>query len=105
MPDAGSTTFVTTGTSSEAAIAVPRRTASVGHAGVIRREELRDQQGPQQRASEALERAVYAYFRAVRSLGQTVVNTEDVAKALRVPLADVHVVIRAMKVKRAKPGR
>lgn len=40
-----------------------------------------------------IENAVYAYIQAVRTLGRTTINTEDIARALSVASADVEKVV------------
>lgn len=41
--------------------------------------------------------AVYAYIQAVRTLGRTTINTEEIAKALSLANAEVERVVEGMK--------
>lgn len=43
-----------------------------------------------------LEAAVYGHIRSVRNLGQTRVNSLDIARALSLPISDVEVALRRL---------
>ncbi len=54
------------------------------------------------RSKNDIEGAVFAYIQAVRALGQTSVNSVDIARALNLPLGEVE---KAMKGLRGKGVR
>lgn len=45
---------------------------------------------------KSVEAAVYGYTRSVRNLGQTRVNSLDIARALSLPISDVEVALRRL---------
>lgn len=55
--------------------------------------------------SESIESAVFAYIQARRHLGQTVINTADIAEALDVPRREVERAAANLKSKGVKPLR
>jgi hypothetical protein len=50
-------------------------------------------------SSRAAERAVYAYIRAVRTLGRTRIDTDEIAAALRLPVEQVNETLHALRKK------
>jgi hypothetical protein len=54
------------------------------------------------RASTNVQNAVYAYVRAMRSLGRTKVNTSEVAEALSLQVVEVNRAISSLKKKGIK---
>lgn len=49
------------------------------------------------RGSKSVENAVYAYIRAIRTLGRTTVNTIEIAAALSIPVSKVNAALDALK--------
>jgi hypothetical protein len=49
------------------------------------------------RSMAKIENAVYAHIRAIRALGQTSVNTSEVAAALSLPVGQVNSVLSSLK--------
>jgi len=49
------------------------------------------------RAAKSIENAVYAHIRAIRALGRTTINTNDIAAALSLPVAEVNHAISSLK--------
>ena len=49
-----------------------------------------------------IEAAVYAHIKALRALGRTTINTEEIATALSIPVASVNGVIAKLKEKGVK---
>jgi len=49
------------------------------------------------RANKSVESAVYAYMRAVRSLGRTKITTAEVADALSLSIRDVNSALSSLK--------
>jgi hypothetical protein len=50
-----------------------------------------------------VERAVYAYIQAVRALGKTKVETEEIARALGLGLSEVERTVKALRSRGVKP--
>jgi len=53
-------------------------------------------------AAKKVEGAVYAYIQAVRALGRTTIHTEEIAKALGLPVDRVDATLDALKKKGVK---
>jgi len=49
------------------------------------------------RGSKSVESAVYAYIRAIRTLGRTTVNTIEIAAALSIPVSKVNAALDALR--------
>jgi hypothetical protein len=48
-------------------------------------------------SSKRVQNAVYAYIRAIRTLGRTKINTTEVADALSLPVAEVNGALSSLK--------
>jgi hypothetical protein len=55
-------------------------------------------------ASKKIENAVYAHIRAVRALGRTQINTDEIAKALGLTVAEVNNTIASLRARGVKLG-
>lgn len=82
----GQSFFVTTGSTTHSELAVPRR---------VSKSKKRDRKD--------LVAAVYAYIKAVRALGRTIVNSKEIANALDVSVKDVEQAAKQLKERGVKP--
>jgi hypothetical protein len=57
---------------------------------------------PRVRANRKVQNAVYAYIRAIRALGRTEINTDEIAAALSLPVSEVNSAVSALKKKGVK---
>jgi hypothetical protein len=54
------------------------------------------------RSSKSTENAIYAYIRAIRSLGRKEINTIEIADALSLPIAAVDLALASLRKKGVK---
>jgi hypothetical protein len=57
------------------------------------------------RTDKGTENAVYAHIRAVRALGRTQINTDEIAKALGLSVGEVNSTLASLKKKGVKLGK
>jgi hypothetical protein len=71
-------------------------------AKISKRRSTRLSKGNARSRQRKIERAVFSYIRAVRTLGRTKTNTAEVADALSLPVREVNLAIKALKTKGVK---
>lgn len=93
-------TIITVGTSTASEYPIARENVVADQRGKVT---VSASLAPTSKARQLLiERAVFAHIQAVRTLGRSIVNTAEIAKALGLPLRDVAAVVDRLKTKGVK---